>query len=418
MFYDINEKKQTCKFVLKRKGPLGFGSLVGGTEKDGVTYQGPRLTNYGHYNRETGVRKADHFISPVHSSPEEIQDKTWFLRWNNVNFPETGKYTLLVESDDQAIVRIDGRQVGISQLTSDQIRASGKWKNNAHPGPQVFSFDVNKGKRNLEIELYNIRIAGSTFRNNPVVVHAKITRKVEIGTGILRSWALNPVGVSAILMPPPCPRTITGTGIVVDPVVTTTGNGYKPPRGPGYPVILKLTSIFITDKGINYDCTKDKFHISIPGADHLFSLCECGPFGTIEKICISSPPTLAPPEYPDIWIESDTGVNFAGVPVFEIVRDPVLVDPDKLIQVTDLAGIKQTGYYEGRAYYGAIYYENGIKYAGYYESPGEPVQIYDTMQESIDAMVTTPPSAILRQGTDIDSDDPRLNIPGTPENLI
>ena len=95
-----------------------------------------------------------------------------------------------------------------------------------------------------------------------------------------------------------------------------------------------------------------------------------------------------------------------------------MVDPDKLIQVTDLAGIKQTGYYEGRAYYGAIYYENGIKYAGYYESPGEPVQIYDTMQESIDAMVTTPPSAILRQGTDIDSDDPRLNIPGTPENLI
>ena len=137
-----------------------------------------------------------------------------------------------------------------------------------------------------------------------------------------------------------------------------------------------------------------------------------------DRICISSPPTLAPPEYPDIWIESDTGVNFAGVPVFEIVRDPVLVDPDKLIQDTDLAGIKQTGYYEGRAYYGAIYYENGIKYAGYYESPGEPVQIYDTMQESIDAMVTTPPSAILRQGTDIDSDDPRLNIPGTPENLI
>ena len=40
------------------------------------------------------------------------------------------------------------------------------------------------------------------------------------------------------------------------------------------------------------------------------------------------------------------------------------------------------------------------------------------MQESIDAMETTPPSAILRQGSDVTSNDPRLNIPGTPENLI
>ena len=42
----------------------------------------------------------------------------------------------------------------------------------------------------------------------------------------------------------------------------------------------------------------------------------------------------------------------------------------------------------------------------------------DTLQESIDGMVTTPPSAILRQGSDTSSNDPRLNIPRTPENLI
>ena len=51
-------------------------------------------------------------------------------------------------------------------------------------------------------------------------------------------------------------------------------------------------------------------------------------------------------------------------------------------------------------------------------SAGELVQIYDTLQESIDAMVTTPPSAILRQGSDTSSNDPRINIPRTPENLI
>ena len=88
-----------------------------------------------------------------------------------------------------------------------------------------------------------------------------------------------------------------------------------------------------------------------------------------------------------------------------------------MVQVTDLVGVKQTGYYAGRPYYGAVFYEEGVKYAGYYKTIGEPIQIYDTLQESIDAEVTTPPSAIQRQGTDISSNDPRLNIPGTPENL-
>ena len=61
--------------------------------------------------------------------------------------------------------------------------------------------------------------------------------------------------------------------------------------------------------------------------------------------------------------------------------------------------------------------EVGIRYAGWYETPGELVQIYDTLQESIDAQVTTRPSAITRQGSDIQSNDPRLNIPGTPDYL-
>ena len=100
------------------------------------------------------------------------------------------------------------------------------------------------------------------------------------------------------------------------------------------------------------------------------------------------------------------------------VIDPIgVTDPDRLIQVTDLPGLKRTGYYDGKPYYGAVFYEDGIRYAGYYDTPGQKVQIYDTMQESIDAEVTTPPSAIQRQGTDINSNNPRLNIPGTPDNL-
>ena len=116
-------------------------------------------------------------------------------------------------------------------------------------------------------------------------------------------------------------------------------------------------------------------------------------------------------------ILTSTGIGFKGIPVFKVRRTPPLVDPNRLLQVTDLVGLKQTGYYDGKPYYGSIFYKNGIKYAGWYETAGQLVQIYDTLQESITAMVTTPPSAIQRQGSDISSNDPRLNIPGTPDNL-
>ena len=116
---------------------------------------------------------------------------------------------------------------------------------------------------------------------------------------------------------------------------------------------------------------------------------------------------------------TDTGINFQAVPVFNVVRDPVDPDilPEQILQVTDLVGLKQTGYINGRPYYGQVFYKNGIRYAGVYETPGQLIQVYDTLKESIDAEVTTPPSAILRQGTDISSNDPRLNIPGTPDSL-
>ena len=131
------------------------------------------------------------------------------------------------------------------------------------------------------------------------------------------------------------------------------------------------------------------------------------------------PPTPLPPitRVPDIYLSSGTGVNTRLKPEFEFIVVPPVEEIDDFIQVTDLAGIKKTGYYNGKPYYGAIYYENGIKYAGWYATAGQPIQIYDTLQESIDATVTTLPSAIQRQGSDITSNDPRLNIPGTPENL-
>ena len=89
-----------------------------------------------------------------------------------------------------------------------------------------------------------------------------------------------------------------------------------------------------------------------------------------------------------------------------------------MIQVTDLVGLKQTGYVNGKPYYGSVFSKDGKLFAGVYETIGKLIPVYATLQESIDAEVVTIPSAILRQGTDISSNDPRLNIPGTPDNLV
>ena len=398
-FYDFTNgpNEATCKFIVTKPPTVSSkGSLAGGTVRDGVTYEGPRLADY----MSSSLGRS---FSPFHTDPAEIMGKSWTMKWKNVNFPQSGTYTLKCLADDTITVKLDGRQIGFAKVFED-IRS--------------YNFEVSAGKHTLEMTLTNIPAPSNiTFRRNPVYASAIITRKVRVGTGVLKPWSINPVGVSAKLIPPPCPDTIGGKGILdpVRPVVP--GNGYTPPTGPGYPVALKLKEVIVKKPGINYNCGVDEVVIEPNEGGAKLSLCDCGPFGTINKVCVDDP-GFGFTRWPDIRIISPTGINAELVPVFESVRDPVRVDLDKLIQVTDLVGVKQTGYYDGRAYFGAIFYKEGVKYAGYYETPGELVQIYDTLQESIDAMVTTPPSAILRQGTDIDSDDPRLNIPGTPDNLV
>jgi hypothetical protein len=130
------------------------------------------------------------------------------------------------------------------------------------------------------------------------------------------------------------------------------------------------------------------------------------------------PPGISPGIPPIPPSGPPTGVNATFIPQFEVIRDPIVIDSQKLLQVTDLVGLKQTGYVNGRAYYGSVYYNRGIRYAGFYETVGEPVIVYDTLRESILAQITTPPSAILRQGTDIRSNDPLLNIPGTVQSTL
>jgi len=363
----------------------------------GVTYSGPALASYR--NGKLGP-----FLTPAFKDDDDYRannmDKKWILTWTNVDFPEDGRYDLQAEADDYVIVRVDGNEVGKAKVFD---------------GVKTFTFNATKGKRTIELEIYNIPgNENSTFETNPIVFNAVITKKINASTGRGKSWDENPTGIGAALVPPPCPRLIRGKGVVTDIKIIDPGNGYLPPAGTGYPVTLRLKEVIVEDPGINYNCGVDKLRIVPDNGAQLDYVCD--PFGKIKSITILNP-GLGFTEYPDISLPSDTGVNARFRPQFEVVRDPIAA-PRKLIQVTDLVGLKQTGYVDGRAYYGAVFFKDGVSYAGFYETPGQLVQVYATLQESIDAQVTTRASAIQRQGTDITSNDPRLDIPNTPDNLI
>lgn len=364
----------------------------------GVVYEGPTpIANY----------RGD-FISPVlqdvNATPnEEVQGKRWIFRWSSVNFPVDGQYFLESEADDELIVKIDGVTVGTSRVFE---------------GRKKTVFNVTKGLKVVELQLSNIRIPNTGFQQNPVVGFAEITTPISLTSSSIsaKPWTQNPMGVSAVIIPPPCRRKRSGRGVVVDVIVEDPGNGYLSPAPDpnNYPVILRLKEVIVKNSGINYNCGVDQITITPNNGVELDYTCDS--FGRINSVNVINKGTGFT-SYPLITMPSDTGVNVEFAPIFEIVRDPIEAPADQIIQVTDLVGLKQTGYIEGRAYYGAVFYKDGIKFAGYYETPGRQVQVYDTLQESIEGRVTTPASAIPRVGTDVSSNNPQLNIPGTPNTI-
>ena len=525
-FYNIQGRKCKYRIPSKDKTEIVYGKgLTSGSSKGGVTYDGPPLSTYA-----TGTLGP--FITPTWTTDEDyianFNGKTWTMTWNDVDFPEKGTYDIQAEADDKLIIKLDGVEITTAEVGS---------------GISKTQFTAPKGKRKIELTLTNLDF-NAPFKTNPTVAAVKITRKVQVakvdpksGTALGKPWTANPIGVSAILIPPPCPKKINGVGIVTDVIITDPGNGFDPPirevdptvpTGP--PVIMEVEKIIPEDEGINYGPDDKVCIVNTETGEEVCFIPPKPPFGGIPefdprktppappgppdptpeidpppptrpdvgitaipsvivkgdctnliytsarntslkidqgvgdvpvvsrgevKVCptvtttytiegdeddattvvtvvedpndplLDSPP--APPlppapngyrTYPKIIVRGrGTGIGYKGIPVMKAVIDPIGVDPNRLIQVTDLPGLKQTGYYDGKPYYGAVFYENGIRYAGYYDTPGQKVQIYDTMQESIDATVTTPPSAIQRSGTDTNSNNPRLNIPGTPDNL-
>ena len=408
--------KQKQSVTLEGATSSGLKSGSAGS-KGGVTYAGPtELASY---------RKG--FISPLFQDinlrpNEEIQGKTWVMRWENVDFPVDGIYKIRTEVDDFVDVFVDGVKIQSASIRPRSTR---------NDPVRYQSFNATKGKKSVELRLSNRRFPNTGFQQNPVVVKVDIIVDTNVSTGRGKSWTTNPVGISAILIPPPCPLKIVGKGKICQVVVDDPGNGFpKPPdSGTGdstYPVAIALDGIEVINPGINYNCGVDQLVIEPSNGVKLSY--ECDTFGRITKVNIlpETPALGGSPFFgrgftkqPEIRMITDTGINFQAVPRFSVVRDPVdpEVLPEQILQVTDLVGLKQTGYIDGRPYYGQVFYKEGVRYAGVYETPGQLIPVYDTLKESIDAEVTTPPSAILRQGTDISSNDPRLNIPGTTDNL-
>ena len=386
-----------------------FRGLSGGTKKQGVTYSGPELFRHTNkaWSKYMNKKSVSPFIPPL-DVPNQKLVGTKVFTWSNVNFFENGRYEIKLQSDGNSRLFINGQYI----MNSTDFSS----------GSVISQFvNLSAGKYEVKVEALDDSGAGIIFNQNPRGFALEIKKEVTATVPAEKSWRDNPVGISAILIPPPCPLETKGLGKLCDIFPLNPGNGYSAPPGPGYPVVLEVIKLEPVNPGINYGPDDAVCIIKEDGSRVCFPP-NLGPFGAnlpidVDILTPGGGAGVPVTSYPNIFQSSPTGVNSRFRPVIRVRRDPLDVEPEDILQVTDLVGLKRTGYVGGREYFGAVFYKNGIRYAGYYETPGQLIQVYDTLQESIDGEVTTRPSAILRQGTDITSNDPRLNIPGTPENL-
>jgi len=172
-------------------------------------------------------------------------------------------------------------------------------------------------------------------------------------------------------------------GQVAGVTVVDSGFGYLPaPAGsPQYPALLQLTDVIVTNSGFNYDPEKDTLTIEPQNGTVLSPI--FGPFGKVKGVKVERGGNFT--DLPRITLPSDTGLNARFSPVFDIIRDPLVpqVAPlEDVVQVYDTVGLDINGYVDGKAYYGNVYFEGGVKYAGSGRS-GSVVRVYDTIQDSV-----------------------------------
>ena len=189
-------------------------------------------------------------------------------------------------------------------------------------------------------------------------------------------------------------------GVVVRVIINETGSGYLPPKSsvPQYPAILQLSDVLVANPGINYDCGVDEIVIEPANGTQLSYVCE--PFGKISGVKILKAGNFT--DLPTIRMKTKTGVNAAFTPVFDVVRDPVPVEPviSDIVQVFDLVGLNVNGFIGGKEYYGNVYFENGVKFAGTSTKSGTDIRVFETREASISG-VNVPVARVQRVDEEI-----------------
>ena len=189
-------------------------------------------------------------------------------------------------------------------------------------------------------------------------------------------------------------------GVVVRVIVNDTGSGYLPPKSsvPQYPAVLKLSDILVSNSGINYNCGVDEIVIEPANGTQLSYVCE--PFGKISGVKILRAGNFT--DLPTIRMKTNTGVNASFTPVFDVVRDPVPVEPviSDIVQVFDLVGLNVNGFIGGKEYYGNVYFQNGVKFAGTSAKSGTDIRVFETREASIRG-VNVPVARIQRVDEEI-----------------
>ena len=181
-------------------------------------------------------------------------------------------------------------------------------------------------------------------------------------------------------------QAVIENGQVVEGVVLDSGSNYIPAQQSAlsYPTVLSLKEVIVNNPGINYNPGVDVVEITPNNGTILQATFT--PFGQVARVKVVRP-GIGFTVRPTITIRSESGVNADFTPVFEVVRDPILFSPQlqqrKIITVIDTVGLKVQGYVSGKPYYGNVYYDAGVKYAGPYKTFERPIRVYDTLAESI-----------------------------------
>ena len=260
-FFDINGNK--AKFVLPE--PINTN-----LDRGGVTYKGPALFHYTFKSWGSFMNKSS--VSPDY--PKFGGGELVSYEWSNVDFPKDGEYAIKFQMDHSATLYLDGQKI----KTNSFIGKEGTHSQDMVGDGTAQLVKVNKGKHTLSVRptVYTETSGGpigfidalfrkpsqdyyrgtAAFDSNPSGFAIGITIKTETNPAIGskeellqrgKSWKENPTAISAIMIPPPCPKKIKGKGVVVDVIVNDPGGPYPTPEEPpevSYPVTLKLKKVF------------------------------------------------------------------------------------------------------------------------------------------------------------------------------